>query len=165
MGRRQGGGPRLQDGPALEEDCEGLGQAGDDLSCRGRAGNRDGLLGQRGGDLLGQGVGTAHPRRRLEHDLRDLLGAGLGQFGRGAEGLQQGQHGRVPQAGSEDAFEGGVDGGEQSAQPVGGAGGVLGEVVVVAQDRRQHPPDHQGQGQRVIPALKATSPNRALRGR
>ncbi len=33
------------------------------------------------------------------------------------------------------------------------------------QDRRQHPPDHQGQGQRVIPALKATSPNRALRGR
>lgn len=95
---------------------------------------------QGGGDLAGQRAGTAHARGGLEHDLRDLLGAGLGQLGRGAEGLQQGQDGRVPQAASEDAFEGGVDGGEQSAQPVGGAGGVLGEVVVVAQDHGQFGP-------------------------
>lgn len=33
-----------------------------------------------------------------------------------------------------------MDGSEQSAQPVGGAGGVLGEVVVVAQDHGQFGP-------------------------
>jgi len=85
-------------------------------------------------------VGAAHARGGLEHDLRALLGAGMGQLGRGAEGLQQGQDSRVPQTGSEDAFEGGVDGGEQSAQQVGGAGGVLGKVVVVSQSHGQFGP-------------------------
>ncbi|MGW0709450.1 hypothetical protein ACWD4G_26430 [Streptomyces sp. NPDC002643] len=95
--------------------------------------------GQGGGDLLRHAVGAAPPRGRLEHDLRDLLGAGLGQPGRGAVGLQQGQDDRVSQAGPEDAFEGRVEGGGQSAQPVGGAGGVLGEVVV-SQDHGQFGP-------------------------
>ncbi len=36
----------------------------------------------------------------------------------------------MPQAGPHNAFEGGMDGGEHAARPVGGAGGVLGEVVV-----------------------------------
>ncbi|GGY18434.1 hypothetical protein GCM10010358_82070 [Streptomyces minutiscleroticus] len=96
---QQGGDTGLQGFPALEQDREGFGRAGDDLAGRGGADSRGGLFGQGGGDLAGQGAGTAHPRGGLEHRPRQLLGAGPGQLGRGTEGLQHGQAGWVPQAG------------------------------------------------------------------
>lgn len=50
-------------------------------------------------------------------------------------------------------------------QPCLSADTLPSATIRCRQDRRQHPPDHQGQGQRVIPAPEATSPNRALRER
>lgn len=44
-------------------------------------------------------------------------------------------------------------------------GVLLSATIRYRQDRRQHPPDHQGQGQRVIPAPEATNPVRAPLGR
>lgn len=142
---QQGGDSHFQDFPAFEEDRERFGQAGDGLPCRAGAGDLHSRLGQGGLDLRGRAV-DAHPRGDVGHDLCVLFGAGPGRLGRGAVGLQQGQDGRVPQAGPRDAFVGGADGSEQSAQPVGGAGGVPGEVAVV-------PPDHDRFGPHAFPGV------------
>jgi hypothetical protein len=60
--------------------------------------------------------------------------AGFAQGGRGSMAFQQPGDGLVVQAGPEDAFQGGVELGEQAAYPVGGAGGLGCEVLVEADE-------------------------------
>ncbi len=58
--------------------------------------------------------------------------SGLAQPGRAAEPGEQFEHGRVVEAGSQDALQRRVDLGEQAAEPVRQPGGLGRKVVVVA---------------------------------
>ena len=94
------------------------------------AGDDDGLLVEGGEDLVDQAFG--HARVRAVGDRGELAASGLAQPGRAAAARQQVQHGRVVDLRAEDPFQGGVDLGEQAADPVARAGGLAGEVVVEA---------------------------------
>ncbi|CAM5494189.1 hypothetical protein STENM327S_06441 [Streptomyces tendae] len=63
--------------------------------------------------------------------------------------FQQPGHGGVVQARAQDAFQAGVELGEQAAYPVGGAGGLGGEVLVEADEHGQFGGDLVGQFQRA----------------
>ena len=93
-----------------------------------RAGDHDRLRGERSEDLLGEPA--AEPWRLLEQPGPYLDLPGCGESGWGGPGLEQVQHGRVIEPRSQDAFERGVDLGEQPTDPVAGRGDLLREVVV-----------------------------------
>ena len=69
--------------------------------------------------------------------LDESAAAGLAQGGRGAVAFQEPGDGLVVEAGAQDALQAGVELGEQAAYPVGGAGGLGGEVLVEADEDRQ----------------------------
>jgi len=105
------------------------------------AGHHDGLLPERGHDVLDELV--PDPGRVLAGDRGQPSASGGGQSVGAAEPGQQFQHGAGLYPWAEDPFQGGVDLGEQTPDPVGQPGGLGGEVVVVA--------DQDGQlGQRLI---------------
>ena len=90
-----------------------------------------------------------HARGLGADQFDEPAAAGLAQGGRGAVALQEPGDGLVVQAWAEDAFQAGVELGEQAAYPVGGAGGLGGEVLVEADQHGQLGGDLVGQFQRA----------------
>jgi hypothetical protein len=110
-------------------------QSGQDRLSGGGAGHHDGLLVQRGQDLLDQAC--THAWCAGFSDLDELGAAGGAQPGRAATARQQLQHRRVLHLRAQDAFQRRVDLGEQAADAVADAGDFAGEVVVVADQHLQ----------------------------
>lgn len=67
----------------------------------------------------------------------DPVLAGFAQFLRRRVLDQQFGHGRVVQVLANDSFQGRVDLGQEPADPVGGGGGLLGQIVIKAAQHRQ----------------------------
>lgn len=88
-----------------------------------------------------RGLGTGH--------LDEPAAAGFAQCGRGSVAFQQPGHGGVVQSGAKDAFEAGVELGEEAAYPVGGAGGLGREVLVESDQHGQFGGDLVGQLKRA----------------
>ncbi len=118
---------------ALVQQCgEVLCELGDDHCGRVGARDHDGLLVERGEDVLDQPLG--HPRGLRPQQRDQSAPAGLAdRLGR-AELFQQREDGRVLDARTEYAFEVRVDLGEQAAQSVRDPGDLAGEVVIEAHD-------------------------------
>ena len=99
------------------------------------AGHDHGLLVQGGEDLGGPAF--TGPRSELGHERGDPGLPGPAQrLGRGVFSQQFGHHG-VVQVRADDPFQGGVDLGEEPADPVRGGGGLLGQVVIETAEHRQ----------------------------
>ncbi len=135
VGLQQGLDPGLQ-GPALSVDGgKRLRQRRDDhVECAG-ARDDDGLLVQRGEDVVDQPLG--HARGPWADDLDQPAAARLAQSGRGSVALEEPGHRLVVQARAQDALEAGVELGEQAADAVAGAVGLAGEVLVEADQHGQ----------------------------
>src|SRR5690606_31189898 len=124
---------------------QGRGQGGDDDVQGAGARDDDGLLVERVEDVVDQPLSHAWGFRADQLD--ESAAAGLAQGGRGAVALQEPGDGLVVEVGAEDTFEAGVELGEQAAYPVGGAGGLGGEVLVEADEHGEFGGDLVGQFQ------------------
>jgi len=103
-------------GALLPQRRELRGQPGQHDAGGVRAGDDDdGLRGERGEDLIGEPA--AEPWCLLEQPGPHLGLPGCGESGWGGPGFEH-QHGGVGKAWAEDAFQRGVDLGEQPADPV-----------------------------------------------
>jgi hypothetical protein len=110
------------------------GQLGQHHGRRVRAYDHHGLGIQGGEDLLGQAV--VHPGCLPLEPCGNPLAACRAQGGRGRPGPEQIQYGRAVQPRPEDPFQGRVDLGQQSPQPIAGGGDLLGQVVIEAAEHR-----------------------------
>lgn len=128
MGLQQFLDPGREEFALVEHGLQRAGQAGDDQRGSVGAGNDDGLLVERGEDVLDQAPG--HPRCLRPYQADQLSASGLADLGRGTELVQQSQDGRVLHSRAQHPFQGRVDLCQQSPQPVADAGGLAGEVVV-----------------------------------
>jgi hypothetical protein len=110
-------------------------------------GDHDGLLVQGVEDVVDQPGG--HARGLGPDRLHEPAASGFAQAGRGAVAFQQPGHRGVVQTRPEDAFQAGVELGEQAAYPVAGAGGLGREVLVEADEHGEFGGDLVGQFQRA----------------
>ncbi len=134
------------------------GDSGDDPAERGGAGDDDGLRVERCEDLGRHRLGQ--PRGSESHDLGDAVLAEVAQRLRGRGSDDQVEHPAALQTRSEQAFQGGVDVQQGVAEPVGQAGGLGGEVVVVARHPRHRPLPDRNQDQRPRDADPPNHPRR-----
>ncbi len=90
----------------------------------------DGLFVERVEDVVDQPLG--HPWGLGPDQFDESAAASSAQGGRGAVAFEEPGDGLVVEAGAEDAFQAGVELGEQAAYPIAGAGDLGGEVLVEA---------------------------------
>ena len=119
----------------VQQVTQAVSQSRQDGLGRGRAGHDYGLRVQRGQDLFDQA--GAHARGSGLDDFEELRPARLADPGRTTASRQQLQHCRMLQFRAQDPFQRWVDLGEQATDPVGDAGDLAGEVVVVADQNFQ----------------------------
>ncbi|GAA0318329.1 hypothetical protein GCM10010302_66740 [Streptomyces polychromogenes] len=133
-------------GPALFVDGrERAGQGRDDHVEGAGARDDDSLFVERVEDVVDEPGGHARGLRADQFD--ESAAAGFPQGGRGSVAFQQPGDGLVVKAGTQDALQAGVELGEQAAYPVGGAGGLGGEVLVEAREDGELGGDLVGQFQ------------------
>lgn len=135
-------------GPALLVNRgEGACERGDDDVEGAGSGDHDGLFVEGVEDAVDQPLG--HARCLGPDGFDEFAAAGLAQGCRGSVALEEPGNGLVVQARAEDAFQAGMELGEQAADAVAGAGGLGGEVLVEADEHGQFGGDLVGECQRA----------------
>lgn len=142
--------------PLLENGFQAVRQARQDGVGGGGARDGDRLLAEGGHDRLDQLVAEAG---RVDfRDGGEFVAASLGDAGRSAATRECLQDGRVADLRADGVFESGVDPGEQPADPIGDAGGFVGQVVV-------EPDQHLQLGQRLVTDIHRAQRVRQATGR